>query len=154
MTTYLYWIHYDQHSDPFSEGYIGISSQPNTRFRYHSNKNTSDNSILFRAICKGAKQTILCEYNTPEEALQAEIKYRPTEKIGWNIIPGGISPPSRKGSKNKKLSEYNATKIVSQETKLKMSAQGKGRRWYTDGQVNTKAFDCPPGFKLGRTKLH
>lgn len=151
MTTYLYWIHYPEHTDPFTEGYVGISCKPKVRFNYHSNENCSDNSILFRAICKGAKQTILAEFTTNEEALQEEIRYRPSEKIGWNIIAGGISPPSRRGSSNPKLSEYNATKVVSESTKAKMSARGKGRKWYTNGVSSTKAFECPDGYYLGRT---
>ena len=93
VTYSVYWIRYDNHKDPLSEGYIGVSKNPETRLRYHSNPDRQNNDILYRAINKGATQEILYSYATKKEAYQQEILMRPTERIGWNIIPGGDSIP-------------------------------------------------------------
>lgn len=145
---YIYWIKYKNHTDPYSEGYIGISNNIKSRFRYHSNKNCSDNPILLSAIQKGAEITLLETVQTKEEALNKEIVYRPSPRIGWNIISGGVSPPNQKGRsfiggmKNKKHTK---------ETKKLMSQQRLGMKWWTNGNKNTKTFECPEGFTLGRT---
>lgn len=36
------------------------------------------------------------------------------------------------------------------ETKKKLSAAKKGRRWFNNGSKSVMAYDCPPGFRPGR----
>jgi len=96
---YLYWIRYPDHTDPKTQGYIGISSRPDDRFLEH--KRGQKNKILPRVISKGASMEILLEGLSLEKALLEESKYRPEEKIGWNIARGGDIPPSKKGHKYK-----------------------------------------------------
>jgi len=95
----LYWIRYPEHTDPRSEGYIGISSRPFDRFLEHTKG--QKNKILPRVISKGAFMEILLEGLSLEEALLKENNYRPEENIGWNIAKGGDIPPSKKGHKYK-----------------------------------------------------
>lgn len=144
---YVYWIHLEEHKNPYVEGYIGISINPNKRFKTHSNKRYMDNYNLYHAITKlGAKLTILHIYNLREDALNKEEEYRPVEKIGWNIIPGGISPPSRKG-----LSGPDHTGLKhSNETKILMSEQRKGNKVFTNGIIEIRAKICPEGFYPGK----
>lgn len=144
----IYWIKYPNQNNPYTEGYIGISNNVKSRFKYHSSKKRSDNPILFGAIQKGADLVILETVETKEEALTREIQYRPTARIGWNIIPGGISPPSQKGRSYP--SPMNNKKHL-ESTKKLMSEQRKGKKWWTDGNKNIRAHICPDGFKEGRT---
>jgi predicted GIY-YIG superfamily endonuclease len=91
----LYWIHYPDQKDPMLEGYIGITSDFNTRINTHS-KYTKYAHIKNR-INSGAIATILHENLTKEQAESLELVHRPEENIGWNIAKGGNIPPSRKG---------------------------------------------------------
>lgn len=144
----IYWIKYLNQTNPYSEGYIGISNNVKSRLRYHSSIKSSDNLILFRAIKKGADLVILETVDTKEEALLREINYRPSARIGWNIIPGGISPPSQKGrlypGKRKDKKHLDSTKKL-------MSEQRKGTKWWTNGDKNIRSHNTPDGFVEGRT---
>jgi hypothetical protein len=77
------------------EGYIGITSDFDTRILTHS-KYTKYAHIKNR-IDSGAIATILQENLTKEQAENLEFVHRPEENIGWNIAKGGNIPPSRKG---------------------------------------------------------
>ena len=148
MKVYVYWIHLFDHTDPYTQGYVGISTQPLKRLKYHSNSKNKDNHILYENIKKGAIQTILHEYDCRKKALIVEHKYRPIEKIGWNIIPGGTDPPSRKGirgivggmtgKKHRKESNYLRSVTIS---KLK---------WWNNEIVQIRSEICPEGFISGR----
>ena len=39
-----------------------------------------------------------------------------------------------------------------EETRKKLSAVSKGKRWYNNGEINIRAKECPPGFIPGRIK--
>ena len=90
---YVYWIRYSHHTDPLNEGYVGVSTKPENRFKYHSSEKYNNNPILFRAIKKGAQQEILYSFEDKNQAYTEEASMRPNPRIGWNIIPGGDSKP-------------------------------------------------------------
>lgn len=151
----LYWIHYPQHTDPYSEGYIGISIDPIARFAQH--KRSSDNYRVRSAISKGADLTILCHSITKEEAQILESQYRPTKMVGWNLTEGGGVPPNATGRQKtvaqraaqsgpgngfygrshteetkQKISEAKMGKkmgLMSDEQKAKISQSNRGRKW-------------------------
>ena len=50
----------------------------------------------------------------------------------------------------KKMSD--ARKNMSEETKKKIGAASKGTRWYNNGKISKRAYECPPGFVPGRIK--
>lgn len=104
MTTYLYWIHYPEHSDPMTEGYIGITKDLKRRFKAHS---ISDNKKVRYGIKKGAKMSVIGQFNTKENALTEEQRLRPSEQIGWNIVPGGGAPPANPWNKGRKGRQPN-----------------------------------------------
>jgi len=151
MNIYVYWIHYPNHTNPKTEGYIGVSKQPSVRMRYHSSLKYSDNSRLYRCIQKGAMQSILFECSTEQFAYQLEESLRPHDGIGWNMQSGGTSPPSQLGKNNPNVAKSNRTRVVSQETKQKMSEKRKGKKWFTDGTKNVRRLECPEGFYPGKT---
>lgn len=116
----VYWIHYLHHDDPKTQGYIGISTNPITRFKTHSkNNNHVGNRIKFGAI-----MSILHETNSLDEAAIIEREYRPEEDIGWNINKGGDIPPSKKGIS----AETNKLKGDARTDKQKLAALNHSKR--------------------------
>lgn len=93
----IYWIKYPEHTDPFTDGYIGLTAQP-LENRFNDHKHNNKNKHL-KNRCRKENVEIKCllENLTQEEARRIEEIYRPSENIGWNINKGGDLPPSRKG---------------------------------------------------------
>ena len=78
----------------FSQGYIGVSKNPENRFEQHRNR--SENPHLNYAIKKYGweniiKQIVLVSHN--DYCYEVESKLRPVREIGWNISEGGSKPP-------------------------------------------------------------
>ena len=97
IQSFVYWIHLPDHTDMYSQGYVGVSKNPTRRLQEH--KNSTDNKHLSRALKKyadAAIQTILFSGDS-ESCYLYEEHLRPTPNIGWNINKGGINPPSRLG---------------------------------------------------------
>ena len=78
---YLYWIHLPFHSDPFSEGYIGVTKDPERRKDEHLRK--SDR------FPPGSLFITLAKLPSFESAQCVEFYLRPKWYIGWNIAQGG-----------------------------------------------------------------
>ena len=94
MITSIYWIHHKDHTDMFSQGYIGVSKNVEERFKRHSKH--SENQHLKNAIRvygwdNLVKKIILIAEN--DYCYEMELKLRPTKQIGWNIAEGGAKPP-------------------------------------------------------------
>lgn len=99
MNNVVYWIKVKSMSDPYTEGYIGVSSNFEKRKKDHINKPNSGNRYLKNCIEKYNKDIefeILHTCDTIEECLFLENKYRNKERIGWNICVGGGYPPNPK----------------------------------------------------------
>ena len=92
MTCYVYWIHRDVHTDPSSDGYVGVTNEFDRRILTHFRK--PENKHLANALKKydDVKKDIIWE-GTREECLLAEFLLRPEIGIGWNINIGGGMPP-------------------------------------------------------------
>lgn len=95
MSTSLYWICHKDHTDIFSQGYVGVSKNTEARFKRHSKY--SENQHLNSAIKKYGwdnliKQIILI--GEDKYCYDLESKIRPTRQIGWNIAEGGAKPPT------------------------------------------------------------
>lgn len=94
MTYSVYWIHHKNHSDVFSQGYVGISKNPKDRWNRHWKYN--GNEHLTRAIKKYGWDNLIKEIiliGKKEYCFNVESKLRPTRQIGWNIAEGGANPP-------------------------------------------------------------
>lgn len=135
----VYWLHLPEHTDFYSQGYIGVSRDPITRLWNHCNdtkKNTHCNPLLSRIIKKYHNvlvQTIIFE-GLEEDCFKYEETLRPTKHIGWNINKGGSCPPSALGrilteSHKQKISKGNTGKKHphTPEAKLKISMFNKGK---------------------------
>lgn len=95
---HLYWIAPVNSICPKTEGYIGISNNPEKRFKAHTTDTAKVGSKVIRAYVtehgvNSVQHKILDSFNTLEEAREAERAYRPAAYIGWNVqTGGGISP--------------------------------------------------------------
>ena len=98
----VYWIHATNHQDPYAEGYVGISKQPDRRLKAHTTDTAKVGSTKVKEYVEehgvsAIQHTILNKVNTLEEAQQQEYAYRPKPNIGWNIRKGGGSTPDCTG---------------------------------------------------------
>ena len=114
------------------EGYIGITSDFDTRIQTHS-KYTKYAHIKNR-IDSGAIATILYENLTKEQAENLELVHRPEENIGWNIAKGGNIPPSRKG----KVSPKSLLKGDDRTAKQKAGAKSRSEKLL--GKITSNAI--------------
>ena len=134
----VYWIHLPDHTDIFSQGYVGITSlKLRRRFERHLHNAKNKRDIcpkLERAICKyGADSIIFEEMVRGETSYCAEVEehLRPAKNIGWNLWSGG-----NKGILGFKQSEETKAKVnikkigrpVSLETRAKISASLQGNK--------------------------
>lgn len=100
MTSSVYWIHHPDHTDMFSQGYIGVSN--NVRARWNRHKREAQNPHLGNAIKKYRwenliKKVLLIADET--YCLMIEARLRAQSEIGWNITTGGGKPPPAYGNK-------------------------------------------------------
>ena len=135
----VYWIHLPEHTDLFSEGYVGVTTKSaKDRFQEHvvaSTLNKKKHLKVSNAIRKYRPENLIVEtliICDIEYALDLESKLRPRCEIGWNISPGGSKPPVRKGPMgpdfSKRLSERNTGVPKSEETKRKISEKLTGTK--------------------------
>ena len=158
MTIYkLYWIHRSIHTDPLSEGYIGITKDIDSRSMYHRNSKYRVGKAMRKY--NDVVVDILKENMTLSEVLTLEISYRPFANLGWNIAPGGAGGVGTlKPNDNTRKKMSDARKKYCDEhggptrgkTYSGWSSQAKERysttlqAKYKDGYVNNRA-----GIKLG-----
>lgn len=102
----LYWIRLPEHTDPNTEGYIGVTAKFDYRLSCHLKEainHTHKNPHLSYAINKYGWENLIKEVlliDTETACYAKETALRPAVGIGWNIAPGGHRGPGRpKGSK-------------------------------------------------------
>lgn len=116
----VYWIRDKNHTDIFSQGYVGVTSKTAVeRYKEHTKtaNSKSGKSIVHKVIkARGSDNLVVETVCICEEdyAYDLENKLRPIEYIGWNQNVGGSKPPSPKG------------RIMSDETKSKISKANSG----------------------------
>ena len=148
-TTYLYWIHHPHvHTDPFTEGYIGVTVNRRKRFNTHYREG---NPQLKQAIKRGACMLVLESFDDNDSAYLRESEYRPNPNIGLNVNKGGRRPPVQYGHTHRTT---NGQKIHSQEHLAEMSKRFSALRWYNNGKENKRCYEGeePEGYTLGRLK--
>lgn len=129
MTCMVYWIHHPSHTDIFSQGYVGVSVDLDTRLRNH--KRAKQNAHLRNAINKYGwdnlvKKTILIA--DTQYCLDVEAKLRHADDIGWNITKGGGMPPKAKKGQGKGRPSWNKGLPWSDDFKEKVST-GVAKLW-------------------------
>jgi hypothetical protein len=94
MKSSVYWVRHKDHTDMFSQGYIGVSKNTEARWLRHSKY--SENQHLKNAIQKYGWDNLVKEViliSNTKYCYDIEAKLRPAKQIGWNIAEGGMKPP-------------------------------------------------------------
>ena len=98
MEHYLYWYRLPEHTDPYTQGYIGITNNIERRKQQHKycsnpdNDSYIDNHFYHAVACYGGIDNLVFEIlhtGTMEEIYKKEQEYRPVLYVGWNIAVGG-----------------------------------------------------------------
>ena len=143
----VYWIRRLCHTDPLSEGYIGVSNNLARRFAAHKKSSYRVGMSIrkYDDIING----ILCSNLSEKQALQIEAGYRPEERIGWNHAKGGGKPPILSLSDRKKRSSMyagkgnpNYNKIATEATRHKMKLAQQGRPIVASGRYFKYGVDA------------
>lgn len=94
MQASIYWIRTKEHSDMYSEGYIGVTRNLNRRIKTH--KHLAENNAHVNEKLKESlvlfKDSILIDVifsGEEQECYDKEFELRPRKNIGWNIDIGG-----------------------------------------------------------------
>jgi len=113
----------------FTQGYIGVSVNPNERYRHHIKNalgNYHSDKVLSKAIQKYGKNQIQMDIlliANEKYCYDTEKQLRPNNFIGWNMREGGYHTPNPfpKGSKQPKwiTDKANATKQVKRNAGIK-----------------------------------
>ena len=117
---FVYWVHLPEHTDMFSEGYIGFTSKTvHERWIGHLkevSRKRCPNYPIYNNIKKYGDSIIVDTVmeGDAEYCLYIENKLRPSEKIGWNLQEGG--------------SRGNSSAVFTEEVRAKISAAGRGRK--------------------------
>ena len=128
MATSVYWIHHPDHTDMFSQGYIGVSNDISRRWESH--KNRTQNGRLKNAIKSYGWNNLVKKVILIADrwyCLMIETRLRPTNNIGWNHTFGGGCPPDATGNKHRLgMSPPNKGVPWSDEVKARISAKKMG----------------------------
>lgn len=82
----VYWIRRKEHTNPDTEGYVGVSNNLDRRIQEHQRE---------KWFCEEDYVVeVLRVFDTQSEAYLHEEILRPTSNIGWNLNKGGIKPPA------------------------------------------------------------
>jgi hypothetical protein len=160
-------LHTPEETDIRTEGYVGITKNPDKRFYTHK---TGQTNIKVSRSFKKYPDIIssIMVIGTEEYCRELEYTLRPTPNIGWNFAAGGGLPPDRSGipkterqlesSRNNKgkkrssefrqyMSEIKTGLVVgpcSTERKQNIAEKRKGKVWYTNPD-KTESTCCYPG---------
>lgn len=85
---FVYWYKRTDFTNPYTEGYIGITN--NTKRRDLEHRRGTKNLHITNALNKYADiEMVILHTCNKAEALELEYIYRPTTNIGWNMAIGG-----------------------------------------------------------------
>ena len=94
---YVYWYKRPNFTDPYTEGYIGITNDMYRRNKEH--RRSVKNHHIVNALKKyNDIEMIKLHTCSKTEALELEYVYRPSKNIGWNMAPGGEDTLAKIGS--------------------------------------------------------
>jgi hypothetical protein len=130
----VYWIREQQHTDIYTDGYVGITKKT-LKERVREHKKNKKTSIVSGKLKNNADLvcTVVHEVETLEEALSLERQYRPSQNIGWNLQKGGelgVEPewyliPENKLKHSMKTSEATQRGIAARDSKEARSERAK-----------------------------
>ena len=119
----VYWIRKAEHTDETTQGYIGVSSNPNKRWIQHktdSKCGRHTNKHLSNAILKHGDQLIyeVIFGGTDEQCFAYELELRSKPSIGWNLMSGGPTGKITEEGRRKLSEKAKARTPYQRETQL------------------------------------
>jgi predicted GIY-YIG superfamily endonuclease len=137
MSSIVYWLHNSDHTDMFTQGYIGVTNNLNVRLRNHKSKRC--NKHLVNAMNKYGWDNIVKEVMLVADesyCLMIEKLLRAKANIGWNIVEGGGKPPVNRWNKGlpmhpnafKAIMKANIGRIQPEEEKAKRAKSMLGHK--------------------------
>jgi len=137
----IYWLRHKSHTDLFTQGYIGVSVNPNERFRHHLKNaigNYHSDKVLSKAIQKYGKDQIEMDIlltGDEKYCYLTEKLLRPNGFIGWNMREGGYHTPNPypKGSKQPKESLEKRSNTLTEMRKTQ--SVGRNRKVSINGEI-------------------
>ena len=136
----VYWIHLPEHTDYYTEGYIGVTNNPSRRWQDHKTTAASGrhpNNLLTNIINKYG-DTLVYDVifgGTRDQCFSYEKELRPSASIGWNLMSGGIFGD---------ITEDGLTRLRASHVKRSEKAKMKREKQQAQKQLHkqvTKAFD-------------
>lgn len=121
----VYWIHLPEHTDMFSQGYVGVCCKDaQHRFKAHKKAAEANSSnVVHRAIRK-YKDLIVIDTlleGSSEYCYDIENKLRSSINIGWNMAVGGRVPHGMPHTQEVKDKISNIRKNFSPEKKARLA---------------------------------
>lgn len=102
------------------EGYVGISTEPKSRWSRHKSERSDSSERLKRAIKKyNPDFKVIGVFDSLNDALWQESTLRPFDRMGWNLVKGGGMPPSKGG--------WNKGKPTPKDVREKQSKARQGK---------------------------
>ena len=113
-TTTLYWIHLPEHTDIFTQGYVGVTSN----FKHRKSEHKHGNSPVLKNAGVTWDQVVVDTWEIPFDTHRImENGLRPDISIGWNTDIGGTGAGKKiggKGAAGDKLTDEQKAAIVIQ----------------------------------------
>lgn len=122
----VYWIHLLEHTDMFTEGYIGVCCKDaQHRFKAHKKAAEANSQNTVHKAIRKYGDTILVTTlveGSSEYCYDLENKLRPTPNVGWNIAIGGRVPHGMTHSQEVRDKISEIRKNFSPEQKARLAA--------------------------------
>lgn len=107
---FVYWYRLEEHTNPFTDGYIGITNDIDRRNNEHRRNKKTTHFTNALALYGNLVQLQILHTTTMKEASLLEYAYRPTPNIGWNSAIGGIESTGQ--SFKQPITLYHQTNYV------------------------------------------
>ena len=117
---WLYWIHRKSHTDIFTQGYVGITTNLTSRFTVHKSNLRNTDYRSYRTDFRNAMKEDDLVFDVILQSDQSycmsiERKLRPDWCVGWNIAVGGSGGTGTHGlSKTRPYKAYHAMKKMAE----------------------------------------
>jgi hypothetical protein len=131
---FVYWIYDDSCIDEKLHGYVGVSYNPEKRYKIHIRRNRVPNQSSMKILFEG----------TRNECFEFERSMRPAKSIGWNNAIGG-SHGWRIGFNHNEVTKEKMRQAWSNERREKASIFRKQINLKLKGQIRPKQSEAMKG---------